>query len=194
MNMTRAGNAICIAGNHDVKLLKKLKGSEVQLTHGLDKTVEQLETQDENFIAQVKDFIDGLISHYVFDHGKLVVAHAGLIEKYQGRGSGRVRQFCLYGDTTGETDEYGLPVRLPWANEYRGKALVVFGHIPSREVQIINNTACIDTGCVFGGKLTAYRYPEKEIKQVKAKQEYYASVKPFLDKPLDIDDSLYVEH
>jgi protein phosphatase len=193
MNMVQAGSAFCIAGNHDVKLLKKLKGSEVQLTHGLDKTVEQLEAQDTEFIAQVKNFIDGLISHYVFDQGKLVVAHAGLIEKYQGRGSGRVRQFCLYGDTTGETDEYGLPVRLPWANEYRGKALVVFGHIPSREVQIINNTACIDTGCVFGGKLTAYRYPEKEIKQVKAKQEYYTPIKPFLDKPVEIDDSLFID-
>jgi len=152
----------------------------VQLTHGLDKTVEQLESQDSDFIAQVKNFLDGLISHYVFDNGNLVVAHAGLKEKYQGRGSGRVREFCLYGDTTGEVDEYGLPVRLPWANEYRGKALVVYGHTPVPEAQMTNNTICIDTGCVFGGKLTSYRYPEREVVQVPAKQEYYAPVKPFL--------------
>jgi len=194
MGMVRSGDAWCVAGNHDAKLLKKLKGSDVQLTHGLDKTVSQIEMQNEEFIIEVKNFIDGLISHYVFDDGRLVVAHAGLKEKYQGRGSGRVREFCLYGDTTGEVDEYGFPVRLPWANEYRGKALVVYGHTPVPEAQMINKTICIDTGCVFGGKLTAYRYPEREIVQVNARQEYYPPVKPFLDKQTgNNDDMLNIE-
>jgi protein phosphatase len=193
MGMIQSGDAWCVAGNHDVKLLRKLRGSDVQLSHGLDKTVEQLEGQSKEFIEKVKSFLDGLISHYVFDDGKLVVAHAGLKEKYQGRGSGRVREFCLYGDTTGEIDEYGLPVRLPWANEYRGKALVVYGHIPAPDVQTINNTVCIDTGCVFGGKLSAYRYPEMKIIQVKAKREYYSPVKPFLDKHIDNDDMLRID-
>jgi protein phosphatase len=193
MNMVKTDNAWCVVGNHDVKLLKKLKGANVQLTHGLDRTIEQLETEASEFIEGVKNFLDGLISHYVFDGGRLVVSHAGLKEKYQGRSSGRVREFCLYGETTGETDEYGFPVRLPWANEYRGKALVVYGHIPTPEAQILNNTACIDTGCVFGRKLSAYRYPEKEIVQVKAKQEYYASVKPFQDKTSANDDMLNID-
>ena len=193
MSMVQSGGAYCIIGNHDAKLLKKLRGSNVQMSHGLGKTVEQLSTQSEEFIADVKNFIDGLISHYVFDNGKLVVAHAGLKEKYQGRGSGRVRDFCLYGDTTGETDEYGLPVRLPWANEYRGKAAVVYGHTPTPAVETINNTFCIDTGCVFGGKLTAWRYPEKEIVQVEAQEEYYSPAKPFLDKPVTNDDVLNID-
>ena len=193
MNMVQSDAAYCIAGNHDVKLLKKLRGSNVQLSHGLDKTIEQLTAQGEDFITEVKNFLESLISHYVFDNGKLVTAHAGLKEKYQGRGSGRVRDFCLYGDTTGETDEYGLPVRLPWANEYRGKATVVYGHTPTPEVEIINNTFCIDTGCVFGGKLSALRYPEKEIVQVEAREEYYAPVKPFLDKPVINDDVLKID-
>jgi protein phosphatase len=193
MSMVQSGAAYCIAGNHDAKLLKKLHGSNVQLTHGLDKTIEQLDAQNEEFTAEVKTFLDSLISHYVFDGGRLVVAHAGLKEKYQGRASGRVRDFCLYGDTTGETDEYGLPVRLPWANEYRGKAAVVYGHTPTPDVETINNTFCIDTGCVFGGKLTAYRYPEKEIVQVEAAREYYAPSKPFLDKPVINDDMLNID-
>jgi len=183
MNMVKSSHAYCVAGNHDAKLLKYLHGSDVQLTHGLDKTVEQLSAQSEEFVADVKAFLDGLISHYVFDGGRLVVAHAGLKEKYHGRGSRRVRDFCLYGDTTGETDEYGLPVRLPWANEYRGKAVVVYGHTPTTDVVAVNNTFCIDTGCVFGGKLSAFRYPEKEIVQADAKQQYYAPAKPFLDTP-----------
>jgi len=193
MGMVKKEDAWCVVGNHDVKLLKKLKGANVQLSHGLDRTVEQFAAQGEGFATEVKNFLDGLISHYVFDGGRLVVAHAGLKEKYQGRGSGRVREFCLYGDTTGEIDEYGLPVRLPWADEYRGKALVVYGHVPAPEAQALNNTVCIDTGCVFGGKLSAYRYPERVIVQVKAKREYYSPVKPFLDKPVGNDDMLRVD-
>ena len=178
MNMEKQGYALCVAGNHDAKLLKKLQGKNAQLSHGLDITMSQLEKETPELIEDVKKFLDSLISHYVLDDGKLVVAHAGIKEKYQGRSSGRVRQFCLYGDTTGETDEFGLPVRLNWAEEYRGKAKVVYGHVPSIDVQSQNNTFCIDTGCVFGGKLTAYRYPEDEIVQVKAEKQYYEPAKP----------------
>jgi len=137
-----------------------------------------MEQEPQCFIDKTKEFLDGLISHYVLDQGKLVVSHAGLSEKFQGRSSGRVRGFCLYGDTTGETDEFGLPVRLNWAEEYRGNALVVYGHIPSAQARSLNNTICIDTGCVFGGKLSAYRYPEGKLIEVPAKREYYASIKP----------------
>jgi len=204
MSMVKSGNALCVPGNHDIKLLKKLKGSNVHITHGLDRTLAQLERETPEFIEEVKAFIDGLVSHYLFDDGKLVVAHAGMKEELQGRGSGRVREFALYGETTGETDEYGLPVRYDWASDYRGKALVVYGHTPQAEVLKMNNTINIDTGCVFGGKLTAYRYPEREFVEVKALKTYYEPARPFLpeeDKPdvfevredndiLDINDVL----
>jgi len=120
--------------------LRKLNGRDVQITHGLDRTLEQLAKEPQEFIEEVKAFIDGLVSHYVLDDGKLVVAHAGMKEEFQGRGSGKVREFALYGETTGETDEYGLPVRYDWASDYRGKALVVYGHTPQAEVLKVNNT------------------------------------------------------
>ncbi|MGH8888551.1 MAG: polynucleotide kinase-phosphatase, partial [Acidothermaceae bacterium] len=119
--------------------------------------------------------------HYVLDGGRLVVSHAGLKEAYHGRASGRVRSFALYGDTTGETDEYGLPVRYAWANEYRGRAMVLYGHTPVPQLEWVNNTLCLDTGCVFGGQLSALRYPEKEVVAVRAEQVYYQPAKPFLD-------------
>ncbi|MCL2859535.1 MAG: polynucleotide kinase-phosphatase [Oscillospiraceae bacterium] len=177
INMVNGEDALCVPGNHDVKLLRYLNGSRVQLTHGLDISAKQLEEQSEEFINEIKIFLDSLISHYVLDEGKLVVAHAGMIEKYQGKSSSRVRDFALYGDTTGESDEFGLPVRLDWASEYRGKARVVYGHTPTTEVYAVNNTFNIDTGCVFGGKLSAYRYPEGEIISVAAKQTYCEPVK-----------------
>jgi protein phosphatase len=131
MGMVDEGTAFCVPGNHDMKLMRKLKGRDVQLTHGLADSITQLDKEPPEFKQQVVKFLDDLVSHYVFDDGKLVVAHAGMKEEMQGRGSGKVRDFALYGETTGETDEYSLPVRYNWAAEYRGKAMVVYGHTRS---------------------------------------------------------------
>jgi len=180
MSMATAGTAICLPGNHDVKLVRKLKGRDVQITHGLGETLEQLQTAPEEFREQALDFLDRLVSHVVLDDGKLVVAHAGMKESYQGRSSGRVRDFALFGETTGETDEFGLPVRGQWAGDYRGNATVVYGHTPVIEAEWLNNTINIDTGCVFGGKLTALRWPERELVSVPASRTYYEPAKPFL--------------
>ncbi|WP_406039201.1 polynucleotide kinase-phosphatase [Micromonospora sp. NBC_00898] len=180
MGMVAAGHAICVPGNHEQKLLRKLRGRDVRLTHGLAETMAQLESESPEFVAATAAFIDGLVSHFVLDGGRLVVAHAGLKEAYQGRTSGRVRSFALYGETTGETDEYGLPVRYPWARDYRGSAMVVYGHTPTPEPEWVNNTICVDTGCVFGGQLTALRYPEKELVAVPAVKEWYAPARPLV--------------
>ena len=180
MGMVENGAALCVPGNHDIKLVRALRGKNVQVAHGLAETLAQLEGEPAEFREKVAGFLDGLVSHYVLDDGKLVVAHAGLREEMQGRGSGAVRDFALYGETTGETDEFGLPVRYNWAAEYRGKAMVVYGHTPVPEAEWLNNTINIDTGCVFGGKLTALRYPEKELVSVPALHTYYRPARPFL--------------
>jgi protein phosphatase len=190
MTMVEAGSAICIPGNHEQKMLRALRGANVRLTYGLAESMEQLGSEPEEFRKQVERFLDGLVSHYVLDDGKLVVAHAGMREDMQGRASGAVRAFALYGDTSGETDEFGLPVRYPWAEDYRGSAIVAYGHTPTPEAEWVNGTICIDTGCVFGGKLTALRYPERELVSVPAHRTYYASVKPFLTEaapPVEVD-------
>jgi protein phosphatase len=180
MSMVESGVALCIPGNHDIKLMRALQGRQVKIAHGLAESLAQIERDTPEFREQVVKFIDGLVSHYVLDDGKLVVAHAGMKEEMQGRGSGAVREFALYGETTGETDEFGLPVRYNWAAEYRGRAMVVYGHTPVPEPEWLNNTINIDTGCVLGGRLTALRYPEKELVSVPAKHTYYESPKPFL--------------
>lgn len=201
MSMVNSGVAFCVPGNHDLKLQKYLNGKSVQLKHGLELTVKQLESETAQFKSIVEKFLYGLISHFVFDNGKLVVAHAGLKEEMQGRGSGAVRSFCMYGETTGEIDEFGLPVRHNWAKEYRGKAKVVYGHTPVPEAEWLNKTIDIDTGCVFGGKLTALRYPEEELVSVKAKIVYCEPVRPInfnenqnkLSSQQEYDDLLNIE-
>jgi protein phosphatase len=182
--MIAAGSAFCVPGNHDMKLMRKLRGKNVQVAHGLARTLAEIDALTEDvrapFCKDLADFLDSLVSHYVFDDGKLVVAHAGIKAEMQGRGSGRVRDFALYGETTGETDEFGLPVRYNWAAEYRGTAIVVYGHTPVPEAEWLNGTVNIDTGCVFGGKLTALRYPEKEFVSVPAAHTYCEPARPFL--------------
>jgi protein phosphatase len=180
MAMVEAGTALCVPGNHDTKLMRKLRGRNVQVTHGLAESLAQLEREPDAFRQEVAEWIDDLVSHYVLDDGWLVVAHAGMKASMQGRGSARVRDFALYGETTGETDEFGLPVRYNWAAEYRGQAMVVYGHTPVPEPEWLNNTLCIDTGCVFGGRLTALRYPERELVSVPAARTHFAPAKPFL--------------
>jgi len=183
MGMVEAGHALCVPGNHESKLVRALQGRQVQVSHGLETTLAQLAAEPPEFRAQVQQFCYGLVSHLVLDDGRLVIAHAGLKQEYQGRASARVRSFALYGDTTGETDEFGLPVRYPWAEDYRGSAMVLYGHTPTPRPEWVNNTMCLDTGCVFGGELTALRYPEKQIVAVPAQQVWYEPAKPFPPSP-----------
>jgi protein phosphatase len=182
--MVAAGSALCVPGNHDYKLLRKLKGQNVQVNHGLDKTLKELESLDESEVRSLQSFLDSLVSHYVLDQGRLVVAHAGMKQAYQGRGSAKVREFALYGETTGEIDEFGLPVRYNWASDYRGDAIVVYGHTPVPNPVWLNGTIDIDTGCVFGGNLTALRYPEKELVSVPAQKVYCEPIRPLVSESL----------
>jgi protein phosphatase len=200
MAALRNGIGYAVQGNHDQKLSRWLNGRDVKIAHGLQESIDQLGRETPEFRDAAKRFLDDLRSHYWLDGGALAVAHAGLKEELIGRGSGAVRDFALYGETTGEIDAFGLPVRLNWAAEYRGKTSVVYGHTPVPGAEWVNNTIDIDTGCVFGGKLTALRWPERELVAVPAAHVYSEPVRPLVpsaeqlsgqaeaDKLLDYED------
>ena len=172
LDMLEDGVALAVPGNHDAKLAKALAGKNVETGNGLAETLAELESAGDAFRARVRERIERLPSHYWLDDGNLVVAHAGLSEPLQGRTSHAVRGFALYGDTTGERDSEGVPVRRDWGKSYRGHAAVVYGHTPVGRPEWVNNTICIDTGCAFGGRLTALRYPERELVSVDAERAY----------------------
>ena len=182
-HMVDEGTALAVVGNHDEKLKRHLSGRQVQVSHGLAETIGQLAAEPPEFVSGLRDWLDGLISHYVLDEGKLVVAHAGMKEEMQGRASGAVRTFAMYGETSGEIDDFGLPVRYDWAADYKGRAKVIHGHTPVVEPNWVNGTLCIDTGCCFGGKLTALRYPEMELVSVPALRTYYEPIRPLATPP-----------
>lgn len=178
MCMIKQGCAYLVPGNHDEKLYKKVIGKDVQMKHGLQETWDQFLAEPEDFQELYRRFYDSLPGHLVFDGGRLAVAHAGVKEEMIGRAHGRIRAFAHYGDTTGEIDEFGLPVRYPWAMDYRGRTCVVYGHTPVPEAEWLNETIDIDTGCVFGGKLTALQWPEKTLASVDAKETYSEPARP----------------
>jgi diadenosine tetraphosphatase ApaH/serine/threonine PP2A family protein phosphatase len=178
MEMAEAGTALCVAGNHEAKLVRALRGAPVRMSHGLEESMDQLAEETQAFRNAVVEFMADLPHQLVLDDGRLVVAHAGLREDLHGSDSPRARSFALYGDTTGQRDEHGLPVRLPWQRSYRGEAAVIYGHTPVSEATWVNNTMCLDTGVVFGGRLTALRYPEREIVDVPAERVWCEPVRP----------------
>jgi calcineurin-like phosphoesterase family protein len=111
MAMADAGTGLSVQGNHEAKLVRALHGAGVRTSHGLQESLDQLHAQPAEFREQARAFMARLPHQLTLDGGRLLVAHAGLREDLHGSDSPRARSFALYGDTTGRSDEYGLPVR-----------------------------------------------------------------------------------
>jgi Calcineurin-like phosphoesterase len=167
------GTIRCVIGNHDDKFLRWLKGREVRVTKSLQTTIDEADKEKPKFRDDVRHYLEHLPSHLILDKGRLIVAHAGLPQKYHGIESRASRVFAMYGETSGQTDDLGFPIRRDWARNYRGDATVVHGHVADKKVRHLNNVWCLDTGCVYGHKLSALRWPEAEIVQVKAKRDWF---------------------
>ncbi|MBU7591051.1 bis(5'-nucleosyl)-tetraphosphatase PrpE [Metabacillus halosaccharovorans] len=163
-------------GNHCNKLYRFFLGNKVQITHGLETTVEEYEQLATDEQADVKAKFIWLYEsshlYQILDNGKLIVAHAGIREDYIGKNTNAVKTFVLYGDITGKKNPDGTPVRRDWAQHYQGKPMIVYGHTPIKEPRWVNRTINIDTGAVFGNKLTAFRYPEEELISVPSSLPY----------------------
>ena len=180
MAMVAAGSAFCLPGNHDAQLQSYLMGRPTPVVWGLDVTLAELDREPREFRDNVVTFFEGLKSHYIFDDGRLVVAHTGLPEHLHGVDTPAVRQLAIYGAGEGEMDPSDMRLRHPWVESYQGRAAVVYGHTRVIEPVWINNTIDIDTGCVYGWRLTALQWPEKRLVSVPARAIHFRSSKPFL--------------
>lgn len=176
LELSNQNMAYAVLGNHDEKFLRYLKGNPVTVNSGLEKTITQFIGKSEEFKNNLIRFFKSLPSHYVFDEGRIVAVHAGIREDMQGKDKREIKDYCVFGEPGEKKKDDGLPVRQDWGRDYEGKAKVVYGHTPVKEPYWINNSIDIDSGCVFGGKLTALRYPENELLSVKAFDTYYSGV------------------
>lgn len=184
MMLVATGRALAVPGNHDAKFRRWLDGRDVKISHGLERTVAQMARESPSFHDAVRRFLDTLPYHLWLDGGRLVVAHAGIEADMIGTESERARSFSLFGDTGGARDSNGISQRFHWAAHYEGEAAVVYGHTPVDTVDWVNNTLCIDTGCCFGGSLTALQWPERLVLHVRARQRYAAALRPFGHPPV----------
>ena len=179
MDMTSDGAALAVPGNHDVELAALLRGGGSTPGPGTVMSLAQIAAAvpevRRRFRRRFPAYVDRLPAHLLLDGGRLAVAHAGLLGEHIGRDSEAVRRFAVHGITLGETDRYGLPIRVHWATAYRGRPFFVYGHTAVPRPDAVGATLNIDTGCCYGGALTAFRWPERRVVQVRASRIHYRS-------------------
>lgn len=177
-----AGHALLVIGNHDNKFLRWLRGRNVRIGHGLEKTIEQLDAVPQPRRAALRDQIEALYAtapgYLLLDGGRLVVTHGAILDSMIGEWNERIASFCLYADVIGRAAD-GRPIRRDWGAARDLAAAggdrapyIVYGHNPVPELSWVNRTLDLDTGAVYGGHLSALRYPELETVQVAARRAY----------------------
>ena len=165
------GHALTVVGNHDDRFLKWLCGRQVEIRHGLEETVEQFNAlprfERERWRDELIEFLRDLPWAIQIDGGRAIVAHAAWhAELHEERNPGRIRAYAMYGPTTGRKTPEGFPERIDWAPGYEGPELVIFGHQIYPAPYIHDYAIGIDTGCVFGGALTALSYPSLAVTSI----------------------------
>jgi diadenosine tetraphosphatase ApaH/serine/threonine PP2A family protein phosphatase len=176
--LCRRGHALAVVGNHDDRFLRWLSGRKVQIRHGLEQTVDEFRAlkkrEQREWGKELIDFFSALPWALRIDEGRAIVAHAAWhAELHDEPSFDKLRSYTLYGPTTGRTTPEGFPERIDWAPDYHGPELVIFGHQVYDAPYLHEHAIGIDTGCVFGGALTALRYPTLEIVSVKSRRARY---------------------
>lgn len=179
MHLVAEGLAFAVPGNHDMQLARRLAGEDVPVAHGMDTSLEDLGRRPAAFQTDVVRFFDAIRGHYVFDRGRLVVSHTGLAEARHGCNDEETRQLAIYGVVEGEIDPNDINLRHSWLSDYAGRAAMIYGHTPIAEPTWVRRTIDIDTGCVYGWRLTALRWPERDLVSVDARREYATSHRDF---------------
>ena len=180
------GYARMVVGNHDYRFFRWLQGHEVKIAYGLDRTIAEFNAiapQERNrWREKLVEFFEQLPYAIRFDEGESVMVHAAWRPRMKEETEvARIRYYAIYGPSTGEQTSQGFPVRIDWARTYKGPERVFFGHQvylrPYRTPYAIG----IDTGCVFGGSLTALRYPSLELVSVQSKKARATYNGPMID-------------
>ncbi|WP_168734634.1 metallophosphoesterase [Deinococcus sp. KSM4-11] len=169
MDAVQRGTALCVRGNHDERLARALQGEAVETSKSLLVSLDQLSAVSEAERDAMRRFLASLPARLELDGGRLLVVHAGELKSDD---PDEREQFNVWGRRSGRSRADGADGPVDWVTDYTGPALVVYGHTSVLEPDWRGRTVNLDTGCVFGGTLTAMRYPELTLVSVPARQAY----------------------
>jgi len=179
-SLFKRGIYLEVKSNHNEKLYKWFLGRNITISYGLEKTINEIKKLPEAEFNKLKEeYLDyySNLPLYIVVNKKVVVAHAGILDRYIGRTDKKVKSFVLYGKTTGKFTPEGFPERVDWTKERvvnENSPKIVYGHVVFEEPYINNLCYGIDTGCVLGNKLTAYLPFEDRFIFEKAKRQYFS--------------------
>lgn len=157
-----------IIGNHELRLLRARKKDKPSLLkHDDQVTVEQLTSDDWKYLEAMPKFLyDAQID--------TVIVHGGFLpnKPWQTQGSDLITNIQVIDKKGKAAKRSDAPDATPWADYWCGSPFVVYGHTPRPRVLERKGSVGIDTGCVYGGHLTAYIIEDKSLVQVRAHKAY----------------------
>ncbi len=161
-------NVECILGNHELRLLTARKREDDGLLKTYDfETVEQLTKSDWKFMSKM--------SKYIYDAKQnTVVVHGGFLphQPWQDQPLDVITKIQVIDRKGRAAKRSDAPNEPSWAVSWGGDPFAVYGHTPRPNVLTLPSSIGIDTGCVYGGHLTAYIIEDKTLVQVRARQAY----------------------
>ena len=157
-----------ILGNHELRLLRyKHNGRKSQLKEYDRSTLEQLTRSDWDYLEKLPEHRFGPDKNTVFVHGGFLPS-----EPWQNQNIDTITTIQVIDRSGNPAKRSDAPDGSPWAEKWHGKPFVIYGHTPRPKVLSRPGSIGIDTGCVYGGHLTAYIVESQKLLQVPARKAY----------------------
>lgn len=168
LELVREYKVEAILGNHELRLLRaRGNGSKKQLKSYDHSTVKALTKEDWNFLGALPKFQYGPTEEIVMVHGGFLPDQPWLAQDIDT--ITKIQVIDKKGNAAKRSDAPGAK---PWADFWGGRPFVIYGHTPRPNVLERPGSIGIDTGCVYGGHLTAYVIDDRSLVQVRARKAY----------------------
>ncbi|MCD8483784.1 MAG: metallophosphoesterase [Verrucomicrobia bacterium] len=167
IDLAKTVNARCLMGNHERRLLRYRRQGDVSALKRLDvATALRLRKSDWAYLDECSDV-------FVLPEYQTLVVHAGFLPviPWQQQDLNIITEIQVLGEDGVPARRTQFPDAALWADYWQGPEFVIFGHTPLKEVYRQPFALGIDTGCVYGGKLTAFIFPEGRIVQVNGRKK-----------------------
>ena len=165
LEFAKKQQALVVMGNHDLSLLKHLRGDPTGRKEW-DRLIEEMGSRKGEWM----NYIQSWPKYIEFDD--FIVVHAGMVPE-QTLEETSIDVLCTIRTWDGKGIDLNRPGQdPPWYELYKGAKPVIYGHWALQGLHVTQHTVGLDSGCVYGGKLSAWVNTTGEILQVSAKKAY----------------------